>query len=456
VDWGLTWHLVRRSNAQAGDAEIWSAVSTHLIHSGTVSSHERTNGFAQQLQVLALAGSAGLGHSGAASAATGPAKLTITTSAVGSFIFGVGSDWDNAVGRTLLTGQSMVRQWLDQGDGDAFWVQSTSNKSTSSGHSVSFGTSAPTNDRWNFAAIEIRPAVSSHLVASITSPAVHERLFGTVPVSFAVNDSVPISSWQLSFRGQRVASFTQRSASRTLKWDTRSFANGSSPLTLTVLDAFGKRTATQVEVNISNPSPAMTCFVLSSHVTLSGGHIVTTGPIHVGAPTERIIAFVRTSPGSVSGSTVRSRNMTWTRLRALHSANGDLAVWTSVVPRQRTIFQVTSRLLSGHQTVTVMAIEGTNTPVVLGVRHTAFSALHSSTMNSLIFVVGIQSGAKLVPKSPWFNLSLVTNAARHTATWVRFLNQPIATNVRTASLASMGALGTQLLSIVIALPGDDG
>ena len=55
--------------------------------------------------------------------------------------------------RTPASGQQLQDQWVDTGSGDTFWVQSTAAPNSAPG----LHDSAPTNDRWNYAAVEVTP-----------------------------------------------------------------------------------------------------------------------------------------------------------------------------------------------------------------------------------------------------------------------------------------------------------
>jgi hypothetical protein len=69
----------------------------------------------------------------------------------------VGNDWDNAIGRTLAAGHTMVHQWVDTSVGDTFWVQTPAARIDAAGTAVTLGVTAPTADQWNFAVVEIVP-----------------------------------------------------------------------------------------------------------------------------------------------------------------------------------------------------------------------------------------------------------------------------------------------------------
>jgi hypothetical protein len=152
---GLSWSLVRRTNTQAGTAEIWSATASSKLSGATVTSTQGKTGFDQSLTVLALKGASGMGNAGGASAATGAPAVSVTTTRAGSWVIGVGNDWDNPIGRTLGPNQVLEQQWVDTGAGDTYWVQAASSQTATAGTAVQLNDTAPTTDRWDYAAVEV-------------------------------------------------------------------------------------------------------------------------------------------------------------------------------------------------------------------------------------------------------------------------------------------------------------
>jgi hypothetical protein len=154
---GLSWTLAQRTNTQLGTAEVWTAYASTQLTGVTVTSTPAQPAFDQSLTVLAFQGASGIGAVAGASAASGAPTVTVTTSAAGSWVFGVGNDWDHPIARTLGAGQTMVHQWVDTGHNNTFWVQSTTAPTPGSGTAVQLNDTAPTTDQWNFAAVEVRP-----------------------------------------------------------------------------------------------------------------------------------------------------------------------------------------------------------------------------------------------------------------------------------------------------------
>jgi hypothetical protein len=154
---GLSWSLVRRANAQPGSADVWQALAPAALANVSVQATQGQGQVDQSLTVVAFTSAAGVGASGGASAISGAATVSLTTTAAGSLVFGVGNDWDSATARALGIGQSMVHQWVDTPSGDTFWVQQLTAPVLTSATAVFLSSTVPSNDHWNLTAVEIRP-----------------------------------------------------------------------------------------------------------------------------------------------------------------------------------------------------------------------------------------------------------------------------------------------------------
>jgi hypothetical protein len=152
---GLTWTLLKRANARSGDAEIWGATASHPLTAVTVSSTPAVSGFDQSLTVIAMQMSNGFGASVAGGGASGAPSASLTTTEAGSLVFAVGNDWDKASARTLGTNQVLLHQQVDTHSGDTFWSQYTGQITGPTGSVVTLNDTAPTNDQWNMAAVEL-------------------------------------------------------------------------------------------------------------------------------------------------------------------------------------------------------------------------------------------------------------------------------------------------------------
>jgi hypothetical protein len=152
---GLTWTLVRRANGQAGDAEVWQATAPAVLTSATVTATPARAGYDQDLTVIAMQGTDGVGASAAASAPSGAPRVSLTTTDASSLVFAVGDDWDTATARTMPPGWVPLDQWLDTRTGDTYWSQYTNVPVPAAGTLVTASDTAPTGDRWNMVAIEL-------------------------------------------------------------------------------------------------------------------------------------------------------------------------------------------------------------------------------------------------------------------------------------------------------------
>jgi hypothetical protein len=160
---GLTWTLVRRTNVQRGDAEIWRAFAPTALTGVTVTA-TLSQGVGAAITVMGFkgadtsgtGGSGAIGATGSENALVGAPSASLVTTRSNSYVVGVGSDWDQAIARTLGPGQTRVSQFLAT-DGDTFWVQRTTNTVPAAGTTVTINDTAPTTDRYNLTIVEIVP-----------------------------------------------------------------------------------------------------------------------------------------------------------------------------------------------------------------------------------------------------------------------------------------------------------
>src|SRR5207247_6366218 len=105
---------------------------------------------------------------------------SLTTTQPGSFVIGVGNDWDHATPRSLGANQRMIHQTVDTTTGDTYWVQAIANAVPDAGTPVQLADTAPTGDRWNFAAVEILPASTTTTLSAPLAPIVFANGSGAV------------------------------------------------------------------------------------------------------------------------------------------------------------------------------------------------------------------------------------------------------------------------------------
>jgi hypothetical protein len=153
---GLTWKLRQRSNAQRGTAEIWQANASSAFTNITVRANRASGSYQGMITVVAFRGAstAVSGAVTAANGATGAPTVQVTTTRALSWVWGVGIDWDRPVTRTVGANQTIVAELLSP-SGDTMWLQCQTSVTPVAGTTVTINDLAPTNDRWNLAAIEI-------------------------------------------------------------------------------------------------------------------------------------------------------------------------------------------------------------------------------------------------------------------------------------------------------------
>src|SRR5450631_2379676 len=158
---GLTWTLVVRANVQSGSSEIWRAFAATPL-SATTMTATLSQSVVSSMTVMSFTGvnTSGLNGSGAVgataskSAGSGAPSASLVTTASNSWVLGVGNDYDNGIARTLGSGQTLVHQNLTSA-GDTYWVQMLTNAVPLSGTSATINDTAPTNDRFNLAIVEV-------------------------------------------------------------------------------------------------------------------------------------------------------------------------------------------------------------------------------------------------------------------------------------------------------------
>jgi hypothetical protein len=160
----LTWSLVKRTNAQLGTAEIWRAFAPATLTNVSVKA-TISQSVAASITVLTFTGvdtsgsggSGAIGATGAGNANPGAPTASLTTTRNNSWVFGVGTDWDNATARTLGPNQTMVHQYLAT-VGDTYWVQRQNSTTPLAGTVVTINDTLPTSDRYDLSICEVLPA----------------------------------------------------------------------------------------------------------------------------------------------------------------------------------------------------------------------------------------------------------------------------------------------------------
>lgn len=435
---GLNWSLVKRENGASGDSEIWAATAAAQLSNVTVTSTPAKSGYAQSLTVMSFEDAGGVGASAVASAGSGASSVSLTTTAVNSLSFAAGTDYDNAISRTLGTGQTLVSQWVDTADGDTFWVQSPTTASTAAGQQVTLSDTAPTIDEWNMTAVEITPSSSNSVppTVNVTNPVNNETVSGTVPVAATATGSVAIASVQFFLDGKPLGS-PVTTAPYSIQWDTTTASNGTHALSAQATDTSGRvGTSASVTVTVQNPTPPMTCFVMQADVTVHGHGQVTTPSFHTAAAGETLLAFVGSDgPASAHGQTVTisGAGLTWTLVQRANGQFGDAEIWKATASSVLTGATVTStQAHSGYdQSLTVIAMEGTGgvgaSATASGPSGPPTLSLTTTKATSLVFAVGDDWDNAIARTLPagWVILNQYLDTVSGDAFWSQYTNVPV-------------------------------
>jgi len=437
---GLTWSLVKRTNARPGDAEIWKAIASAPLSNTTITVTLGQTAYNVYLTVLAFSDSAGVGTSASAAAASGAPSVSLTSTAAGSLMYAVGNDPSNAVPRTLGSGQALASQWVSANPAGTSWVQDVSSPGTAAGQPVTLTDTAPAADQWNLTAVEIlagsgSPPDTTPPTVNIANPAAGQTVSGTVPVAADASDNVAVRSVQFFLDGAALGS-PVTTPPYSVNWNTATAANGSHTLTAQATDTSGNvGTSASVAVTVQNPAPPMTCFVLQAQVSAHGTGTVTTGSFHTATAGETILAFVSADGpdgAAQQAVTVSGGGLTWKLIKRANAQSGDSEVWTATATTILSAATVTSAELSpGYaQDLTVIAMEGTS-----GVGASAASSapsgapavqLTTTEATSLVFAVG-NDWANAVPRTlpgGWVLLDQWVNNGSGDTFWSQYTNQP--------------------------------
>ncbi|HLH08324.1 MAG TPA: N,N-dimethylformamidase beta subunit family domain-containing protein [Terriglobales bacterium] len=193
---GLTWTLAVRTNAQGGTAEIWKAFAPNPLSNVSVTATFSQTSPGASITIMSFAGvdasnngASAVGATASGSAASGAPKASLTTTRNGSWVLGVGTDYDNAVARTVGPGQILVHQAFST-TGDTFWTQIQSLATPASGTSVTINDTAPTADSYNLAILEVKPPLVGNFSISGTISPVAAGSGASVSLTGTVNQTV--------------------------------------------------------------------------------------------------------------------------------------------------------------------------------------------------------------------------------------------------------------------------
>ena len=271
---GLTWTLVKRVNAQAGSSEIWGAFAPSPLTgiSVTATLSQRVLSSITVMSFTGVNTSGAIGAVGGNSANPGAPAASLVTTSTNSLVIGVGNDYDNAIARTLGTGQILLNQELTS-SGDTYWVQMRSTSTGAAGTTVTLNDTAPTKDRYNFAAVEVLAAngngPTTPPTVSLTSPGPGATLAGMVSVSASAYDAIGVTGLQFLLDGSPLGTAIT-TPPYTLVWDSSTASLGTHTLAAKASDGAGyTTTSTSVPFTVASDTDSTVVGQWSTPVSLS-------------------------------------------------------------------------------------------------------------------------------------------------------------------------------------------
>jgi len=288
---GLAWRLRRRTNAQFGTSEIWQAVAPTTLSNATVTATRAGGASPGSITVVTFTGADTTvdGASGSGNGASLAPTATLTTARAGSWVWGVGNDWDRAVARTVPTGQTKVDEYLAAA-GDTFWVQRQSAVTPFAGTAVALSDSAPTTDRWNLSTIEVLPAgVDTQAPTVPTGVAAGTVTAVRVPLTWAAStDDFGVAGYRVFRDGTQIGDVAGTNFA-----DTSVAAGTTYSYTVRAYDAAGNLSNPSSAVVVATPSPDTTPPTVSLTAPSGGATVSGTTTLTANAADDTGVAGVQ-------------------------------------------------------------------------------------------------------------------------------------------------------------------
>jgi chitodextrinase len=338
---GVTWQLRRRANAQYGTAEIWQAVAPAPLTNARVTATRLTGSYQGSITVATFTGAdaTATGATGGASAATGAPSVALTTTRPGSWVWGAGSDWTRAVARTVGSGQAKVSEYLAS-SGDTFWVQRQNATTAAAGTSVTVNDTAPTNDRWNLASIEVVAAGNDTQAPSApTGLKAGSVAANRVTLNWtSSNDDFGVAGYRIFRDGTQVGDVTGTTFS-----DTGVTAGNTYAYAVKAYDGAGNVSPASDPLSITTPAPDTTAPSVSVSAPAAGATVSGTVSVQADATDDVGVTSVQllldgsplgspdtTSPFSASWDTTGAANGPHTLSARAQDAAGNTGTATNV------------------------------------------------------------------------------------------------------------------------------
>lgn len=292
--------------------------------------------------------------------------------------------------------------------------------------------------------LDARPAVR------LVDPGSGETISGIVPLAAQASDSVGIASVRFLVDGRPVGPILTAAPYR-WRLDTRTLKAGTHMLGVRAVDVEGHSTLQRETVQISNPAPPMTCFVLQQHLFAHGPSPVSLGAFSTVAAGETLLAFVSADgpQGQRQSATVSGGGLQWKLVVRANAGPGDAEVWRAIAVRPTSVSGVTATLAAGgyDESLSVVAMEGADGTGASAAASAATGAPHLSLKTlsaaSLVFAVGNdwdQAVARQLPVG-WVFLDQLLSTQTGDTFWSQYTNAatgPAGSTVTVADTAPTG------------------
>lgn len=472
---GLTWVLVVRTNAQSGSSEIWRAFAPSSLSGASVTA-TLSQSVVASITVLSFTGvdttgtngSGAIGATASGSASSGAPAAHLTTTRNGSWVFGVGNDYDNAIARTPGASQTLVHQYLTP-TGDTYWVQMQNSTTLQSGTSVAINDTAPTSDRYNLSLCEILAAASGTQTYSISGSITPSSVGPATTLTLSVGGTGSVSadsSGNYSFSGLATGNYTITPAASGYTFTPASqnvpvAGANVTGINFSAQSSGGSPSTFGIDVNVPSDQPAQTGTVVSPSFSTT-------------AANELLLAFIATDYLSGTNTTVKSvtgGGLTWVLVQRTNAQSGSSEIWRAFAPPILSNVIVTAALSqSVASSMTVLSFIGADTTGSNGsgaigatasgsARSGAPSATLTTTRNgSWVFGVGndYDNATSRTPASGQTVLHQFLSPAGDTY-WVQMQNGPTATSGTKTGISDTRPTGDEYnLSIVEVLPSVTG
>jgi hypothetical protein len=148
---GLDWHVVRRERTPQGDVAVWTAVAPKVLNAVAVSSTTPTGD--QNLTVIALEGTDGVGTSVSVSGSGGGSGGSLTTTRPTSLVFAAGIDAGTAT--PIPPGWTALDQNVQLASGRTAWIQYTNQPTNDAPQPVTLPQPGKAQEGWATVAVEL-------------------------------------------------------------------------------------------------------------------------------------------------------------------------------------------------------------------------------------------------------------------------------------------------------------